>query len=53
MNLDTMSVWQQILWYAAKLLVTGGFAFLGICAGMALRKKKNASLAQEEQKQEL
>lgn len=52
MNLDTMSVWQQILWYAAKMLLTGGFAVLGIFAGMALRKRKNASLAQEN-KQEL
>ncbi len=48
MNLDNMSFWQQLLWYAAKLLVTGGFAVLGIYAGIALRKRKNASLTQEE-----
>lgn len=47
MNLDNMSLWQQFLWYGVKLIVTGGFAFLGILAGMALRKRKNASLAQE------
>ncbi len=51
MDLSTMNLWQQILWYVAKFFLVVGCALLGVFVGSVARKRKNASLEQMAQEE--